>query len=92
MRQKLIKKLANAIRAYRGVTDGFHMQDGKPTDKLKWKTPPDLNAIHRIHAALADLGLEDKKGVKIPYEQSIIAINGFKTFDQFNAWINEVCA
>ncbi len=87
MRSKLLNKLANAIRAYRGVTAG-NRKDGSTI----WKTAPQRNKLQIILGLLVQLELEDEHGVKLQYRDILDKIDGFKTFDEFNAWFKEISA
>jgi hypothetical protein len=47
-----------------------------------WKKPPNKGAMKRIRRWLDSLGIATVENTK--------AIDGFKTFDEMNAWLKEV--
>ena len=71
-RSKKFIKLGNAIRRYRGVSQG--MRD----DKVVWKTAPQKEAVTDIVKWFNELG--------IPHSE-IVAIRNFKSFDDLRTWM-----
>lgn len=74
-RTEKFRKLGNAIRTYRGIThpDRF--------GRVKWHIAPDKNRLADIVWYLEILGL--------PVDKSVASINGFKSMDEFAAWMKE---
>ena len=72
-RNKMLSKLGLAIRRYRGTRN--------PATK-KWINPPQPQALRDITRWLERLG-ETPEDIK----ESITAIQGFKNFKEFEAWI-----
>jgi len=77
MRRKLIKKLANAIRAYRGATGGI-TSDGV----LKWKHHPQKSKLGDVQRYAADLGLDVTLVTKM--------VNNFVSYAEFEEWIGNL--
>lgn len=75
-REDKIKKLSNAIRAYKGtkhsVGGGYVIQ-------------PQKGKNIQIMGLLAELGFDGQKQLKALKE-----IDDFKTYDDFHSWINEL--
>lgn len=72
-RTQKIHKLANAIRAYRGVIC---------TSTKKWKEAPDKGKLKSVQQYAGELSLNVEYATKL--------VDGFKTFDEFNAWLREL--
>lgn len=75
-RSEKVRKLANAIRDYRGITS---TPVNTPADEVKWKKAPHQNDLPRVFKWLTSLGLDATSAVK--------EIDGFKTFAEFRQWI-----
>ncbi len=74
MRQKTIKKLANAIRAYRGATGGRRSGGG-----VVWVRTPQQARLGDVQRHAAALGLDVKLVVQI--------VNNFASYPEFEEWI-----
>lgn len=72
-----ITKLANAIREYRGITQTPH-----GAEHPIWRRAPNPKAIARIGHWITQLNLDVTESVK--------AIDGFKSFDEFRAWLKGI--
>ena len=70
-RDEKIRKLASAVRRWRGVK---HPGTGQ------WVQPPSEKAVFRVAKWLARLGRADVDG-------DIKTIGDFQTYQQFNAWL-----
>lgn len=68
-----IKKLSNAIRAYTGTRHGLNGP---------FVIHPQPDKKNRIRELLYDLGLN-----KDEVSNALTKIDGFKTYDQFHAWL-----
>jgi hypothetical protein len=77
-RTERIRKLGNAIRAYRGVTNRVFSAG----EHVSWQIAPDRRALMRVHKWLLALNLDFDTNIKI--------INGFKTFGEFDEWLNKL--
>jgi hypothetical protein len=71
------RKLANAIREYRGINTITKNKDG--TEEVKWLSAPRKKVKDRIVKWLNEF--------KFNVEETMKKIDDFKTFDEFNAWL-----
>lgn len=74
-----IRKLANAVRAYRGIGE---ISGGKIQ---KWHSPPQPDKQKRIRELLALLRFDGEE-----QENAIKKIDGFQMVSEFDAWIKEL--
>ncbi len=75
-RSQKISKLANAIRAYRGM---FNPQsDGSK----QWVRHPQQSARDRIAVWLERL--------KLNVQEGLAAIDGFASFEEMRTWLNKI--
>lgn len=72
-RHQKLKKLAAAIREYRGI---FSLL------KQKWIKPPNPGASDRVVLWLGRIGQDEAE-----IAESLKAIDGFKSLKEFDAWI-----
>lgn len=72
-RQEKVRKLANAVKAYKGICNNVPRED----KNFKWIVAPDKNALTRA------LIWADKLGITLAKQR----IDDFKTFGEFNNWI-----
>jgi len=77
MRRKLIKKLANAIRAYRGATAGI-TSDGV----VKWKHHPQKAKLGDVQRHASALGLDVTLVTKM--------VDNFSSYAEFEEWIGSI--
>ena len=75
-RSQKISKLANAIRAYRGM---FHPLTG---GKKQWVRHPQQSARDRITVWLERL--------KLNVQEGLVAIDGFASFEEMRTWLNKI--
>lgn len=76
-RTEKVKKLANAIREYRGASS-----TPADADNVLWKYPPKPSAVTRVKAWLERL--------KLDIADSMKRIDGFKSFGEFEAWLRTI--
>lgn len=76
-RNEKLRKLGNAIRAYRGATS---TQPGDPNPK--WIRSPQMDKVKRIQELLIALGFWPAEGV-----EAIDKIDNFKTIPEFEKWM-----
>lgn len=73
-RAEKIAKLANAIRAYRGMT-----KTPAGANEVKWHIPPNPDKLEAILTWTGRLGIDQNDALR--------KIHAFKHYDEFNAWI-----
>jgi len=75
-----IRKLANAIKEFRGVTSS-------PVGAIKpdWIRTPKPHKLTRICELLRSLGFDQEKEKK-----AVQKIIGFKSYDEYNSWIKKL--
>jgi hypothetical protein len=75
-----IRKLANAIRAYRGIGEL-----GDSGTIVKWHNSPQPDKLKRIRELLGLLRFDKEE-----QENAIKKIDGFKRVTEFDGWIKEL--
>lgn len=70
------EKFAKLGNAVRDYRGGYNPETGK------WRAPPQPNAIARVHRWLRALGIEPVTVME--------KIDGFKTKDEFRAWLQTI--
>jgi hypothetical protein len=75
---EIIKKLANAVRNYRGqYVDG--------SNPRRWVHAPQPDKINRIRELLSKLPISEKE-----QQEAVEAIDKFRHFDDFRAWMKKL--
>ena len=77
-RSLAIKKLANAIRAYRGLSEN----PPTPETETKWRITPQPHKSKDVINYLKKLGIDSLQGMK--------DVDGFATRDDFDVWLNKL--
>ena len=74
-RAEKVRKLANAVREYRGSTSST-------AEDAVWRIPPKPSASPRVRVWLDRL--------KLDAADCMLKIREFKTYDEFNAWLRTI--
>ena len=70
-----IRKLANAVKAYRGISD--HRPDS--SGKIHWRTTPKPASQPQVVKWIEKLGLDPEK--------TMDQVHGFKNLQEFDEWL-----